>query len=54
MIAHPWLAHGIGINFSPQTRLAIYTRLSNKSFQNKNRQKMAGKKLPPNEEPDKW
>ena len=32
MIAHPWLAHGIAPNYSPQTRLAIYVRISNKAF----------------------
>jgi len=32
MIAHPWLAHGIGKNFSPHTRLAMYVRITNKKF----------------------
>ena len=32
VLAHPWLAHGIGINTSNQTRLACYARLSAKPF----------------------
>ena len=32
VIAHPWLAHGIGTNKSSQTRLACYCRLWGNSF----------------------
>lgn len=32
VLAHPWLAHGIGVNTSKQTRLACYARLSAKPF----------------------
>ena len=28
VIAHPWLAHGIGVNMSNQIRLAVYCRRS--------------------------
>jgi ectoine hydroxylase-related dioxygenase (phytanoyl-CoA dioxygenase family) len=32
VFAHPWLAHGIGVNTSNQARLACYARLSAKEF----------------------
>lgn len=32
ILAHPWLAHGIGVNTSSQTRLACYARLEAKQF----------------------
>ena len=45
LLAHPWLAHGIGGNRSGQTRVAMYTRLSNYNFYNKSRTQMAGTDL---------
>ena len=32
VLAHPWLAHGIGLNTSSQTRLACYARLASDRF----------------------
>jgi len=32
VLAHPWLAHGIGLNTSSQTRLACYARFTAKQF----------------------
>ena len=45
VLAHPWLAHGIGRNTSEHTRIALYTRLSNYNFYNKSRTEMAGTDL---------
>jgi len=47
LLAHPWLAHGIGGNFSRDVRLAAYCRLSNPNYFMKSRPKMAGTKLQP-------
>ena len=32
IIAHPWLAHGIGVNMSKDIRLAVYCRMGSPSF----------------------
>ena len=58
LLAHPWLAHGIGKNMSKQIRLAVYCRLANNQFYTIQRPKMANQKL--NDfskglpEPNKW
>ena len=55
VLAHPWLAHGIGINTSSDARLACYCRLHSYGFWQGGRAKMAGKKLNhPREMPEKW
>ena len=47
LFAHPWLAHGIGGNFSKEIRLAVYCRLYTNNFIMKGRSEMAGKDLKP-------
>ena len=47
LLAHPWLAHGIGVNLSKQIRLAVYCRLANMNFYMNCRSEMAGTSLIP-------
>lgn len=58
LLAHPWLAHGIGGNFSREIRMAVYCRLGSPTFYMKGRTEMAGTELKPTKEglkyPDYW
>lgn len=49
VLAHPWLAHGIGTNTSDQHRLAVYARLGARNFywppEDCQRRQMAGQSL---------
>ena len=58
LLAHPWLAHGIGENRSKEVRMAVYCRLSNTDFYMKHRSTMAGKDAKATKnglpQPDRW
>ena len=58
LLAHPWLAHGIGGNFSSEIRKAVYCRLGSIGFYVKGRSEMAGSNVVPTShklpEPERW